>query len=142
MMNKHVITYPTTDDYRNARTGGVFADIMKILLFAILLIGCSSRLDIDRHSGWLYGPDTWSLEGNGIKVYTYAGDCSDPEGALEEIRRRVEAGAIDWEQFRFTRADTLWILEKHGQYAIDNWRGLGNSRFANEYLRQICRELK
>ena len=27
MMNKHVITYPTTDDYRNARTSSVFADM-------------------------------------------------------------------------------------------------------------------
>lgn len=115
---------------------------MLLIAVAGIVAACnSSKLDFEQHRGWLCAT-TYSLSGDGISVYYYGGDCPHPVEVLRELQRRVDIGAVDWEQFRFTAADTAWVRAEHGDYAIDNWASLGNSRRATEYLYGLCDSIK
>jgi len=64
------------------------------------------------------GPDVYSLSGNGIVVNYYNGECCCiAKEVLKELQRRVDDGELDWMKMK-------------------------DETFRDEYLRQVCRELK
>lgn len=90
--------------------------LLLILILATLMFGCSNlRLKTD-HS-W-FGPDVYELTDGEISVRYYNGDCCCiAKEVLEELRYRVNSGKVDWQKF-------------------------SDKKFADEYLKNLCIELK